>query len=84
MPIKYKNHRITNRLDKNINSPWHIMTKSKNIQSKENVKNCKGKDEVTYNCRSNRMIPDFSVETLKAKRTWTDVLQTLRDNRGDT
>jgi hypothetical protein len=27
-----------------------------------------------------RIIPDFSVETLKARRLWTDVLQTLRDH----
>jgi hypothetical protein len=28
-----------------------------------------------------RIIPDFSTETIKSRRAWTDVLQNLRDHR---
>ena len=28
-----------------------------------------------------RIIPDFSPETMKAKRSWTDVKQTLREHK---
>lgn len=38
-------------------------------------------DQVTYNGRSIRSISDFSVESLKDTRNWTDVVQTLRDHR---
>ena len=27
------------------------------------------------------MIPDFSPETMKARRSWTDVMQTLREHK---
>ena len=38
----------------------------------------KEKGQVTYKGRSVRITPDFSTETLKARRSWTDVLQTKR------
>jgi hypothetical protein len=28
------------------------------------------------------MTPDFSPETIKARRSWTDVIQTLREQKG--
>ena len=41
----------------------------------------KEKVQVTYKGRPIRIIPNFSMETLKARRCWTDVLHTLRDHR---
>ena len=35
------------------------------------------KGQVTHKGTPVRIIPDFSTETLKARRTWTDVLKTL-------
>ena len=35
---------------------------------------------MTYKGRPIRITPDFSIETMKARRSWEDVLQTLRDN----
>ena len=48
----------------------------------KNIKSFKGKktQQVTYKGIPIRIIPDFSMETLKARRAWTDVLQTLRDH----
>lgn len=49
--------------------------KTLNIQNKERMlKAAKGKGQVTYKGRPIRIIPDFSVETLKARRPWTAVL----------
>jgi hypothetical protein len=45
------------------------------------MKNCKGKGQVTFKGRPTRIIPDFSMETLKSRRAWTDVLQTLREHK---
>jgi hypothetical protein len=42
-------------------------------------KSSKGKSQVTYKGRPIRIIPDFSPETMKARRSWTDVIQTLRE-----
>ena len=39
------------------------------------------KRQVTYKSRAVRITPDFSTETLKARRFWTDVLQTVREQK---
>lgn len=47
------------------------------------MKAAREKDEVTNIGRSVRVtpVPNFSVETLKARRAWRDALQILRDHR---
>lgn len=39
------------------------------------------KGQVTYKGRPIRTTPDFSPETMKARRSWTDVIQTLREHK---
>ena len=41
----------------------------------------KGKRSVTYKGRPIRITPDFSPETMKDRRSWTDVIQTLREHK---
>ena len=41
----------------------------------------KVKGQVTYKGRFIRIISKFSVESLKARRFWTDIMQTIRDQR---
>ena len=36
---------------------------------------------MTYKARPIRITPDFSPETMKARRAWTDVIQTLRTHK---
>ena len=36
------------------------------------------KGQVTYKTRPIKITPDFSLETLKARRFWIDILQILR------
>lgn len=70
------------RLDQKTMSPSHIIIKTLYIQNKKWIwKAAKEKDQVKYKGRPFRITPNISMETLKVRRTWTDVLQTLRDHR---
>jgi hypothetical protein len=43
-----------------------------------------GKGQVTYKSRPIRITPYFSPETMKARRFWVDVIQTLREHKCQT
>ena len=75
--------RAPNRVDQKRESPHNIITKIiiKNREQRKNIKSCKEKCQVTYKGRPIRIIPDFSMETLKVRRSWTNVLHTLKDQR---
>ena len=45
------------------------------------LKAVREKRQVTYKGRPIRITPDFSPETMKARRSWTDVIQTLREHK---
>jgi hypothetical protein len=45
------------------------------------LKAVREKSQVTYKGRPIRITPDFSAETMKARRSWTDVIQTLREHK---
>jgi hypothetical protein len=45
------------------------------------LKEVKGKGQVTYTGRRIRITEDFSPKTMKARRSWTDVIQTLREHK---
>jgi hypothetical protein len=48
-------------------------------KNKERIlKAVREKSQVTYKCRTIRITPDFSPETMKARRSWADVTQTLK------
>ena len=49
--------------------------------TKKNIKSCKEQDQIANKGRPITITSDFSMETLKARRAWTDVLQTLRAQR---
>jgi len=83
MPISIQEaHRTPNRLDQKRNSSRHIIVKTPNAQNKERIlKAVMEKSQVTYKGRPIRITPDFSPETMKARRSWTDVIQTLREHK---
>ena len=65
-------------------SSHHIVIKTLNTQNKERIlKAARGKGQVTYKGRPIRIIPDFSSETMKARRAWADVIQTLRNTNAN-
>jgi hypothetical protein len=75
-------YRTPNRLDKKRNSSQHIIVRTTNAQNKDIIlKAVRGKGQITYKGRPIRIIPHFSPETMKARRSWTDVIQTLRENK---
>ena len=83
MPMnKQEADRTPNRLDQKRNSSCHIIIKTANAQNKERIlKAVRGKGQVTYKGRPIRITPDFSPETIKARRSWEDIIQTLREHK---
>jgi hypothetical protein len=74
--------RTPNRLDQKRNSSHHIIIKTPNALNKEKIlKAVREKGQVTYKGRPIRITPDFSPETMKTRRSWADVKQTLREHK---
>jgi hypothetical protein len=83
MPMNIQEaYRTPNRLDQKRNSFQHIIIRTTNVLNKDRIlKAVRGKGQVTYKGRPFKIIPDFSPETMKAKRSWTDVIQILREQK---
>jgi hypothetical protein len=83
MPMnKQDTYRTPNRLDQKRNSSRHIIIKTPNVQSKVRIlKAVREKGQVTNKGRTIRSTPDFSSETIKVRRSWADVIQTLREHK---
>jgi hypothetical protein len=83
MPMDIKEaYRTPNRLDQKRNTSCHIIIKTLNAQNKERIlKAVREQGQVTYKGRPIRIIPDFLVETMKVRRSWTDIIQTLRTQK---
>jgi hypothetical protein len=85
MPMNIQEaYRTPNRLGqkRNSNSSCHIIIKTPNALNKERIlKAVREKRQVTYKGRPIEIPQDFSPETMKAKRSWEDVIQTLREHK---
>ena len=83
MPMNIQEaYRTPNRLDQKRNSSQHIIIRTTNTLNKDRIfKAVRGKGQVTYKGRPIRITPDFSPETMKARRAWTDVIQTLIEHK---
>jgi hypothetical protein len=83
MPMNIQEaYRTPNRLDQKRNSAHHIIIKTPNALNKERIlKAVREKGQVTYKGRTIRIIPDFSSETIRVRRSWADVIQTLREHK---
>jgi hypothetical protein len=69
-------------LDQKRNSSRHIIIRTTNALNKDRIiKAIREKGQVTYKGRPIRITPDFSPGTMKARRSWTDVIQTLREHK---
>ena len=86
MPMNIQEaYRTLNSLDQKRNSSQHKIIKTTNALNKDRIlKAVKEKGQVTYKGRPIRITPDFSPETMKARRSWTDVIQTLREHKCQT
>ena len=75
-------YRTQNRLDQKRYSSRHIIIRTTNALNKDRIlKAVREKGQVTYKGRPIRITPDFSPETIKARRSWTDVTQTLKEHK---
>jgi hypothetical protein len=83
MPMNIQEaYRTPNKLDQKRSSSWHIIIRTTNALNKDRLlKAIREKGQVTYKGRSLRITPDFSPETMKAKRSWTDVIRTTREQK---
>jgi len=83
MPMNIQEaYRTPNRLGQKRNSSRHIIIRTTNVLHKDRiVKAVREKVQVTYKGRPIRITPDFSPETMKARRSWTDVIWTLREHK---
>jgi hypothetical protein len=79
---KQEAYRTPNRLGQKRNSSHHIIIKTPNAQSKERIlKAVREKGQVTYKGRPFRITSFSSPETMKARKSWADVIQTLREHK---
>ena len=75
-------YRTSNTLDQKRNSSRHIIIKTSNALGKDIIlKAVREKGQVTYKVRPIRITPDFSPEIMKARRFWTDVIQTMKEHK---
>ena len=71
-------YRTPNKWDQKRKSSHYIIIKTISAQSKQKIlKAARQKGQVTYKGRSIRITPDFSTEIMKARRAWSEVMQTL-------
>jgi hypothetical protein len=74
--------RTPNRLDQKRNFSQHIIIKTTSVLNKDKIlKAVREKGQVTHTGRAIRITPDFSPETMKARRSWTDVIQNQREHK---
>jgi hypothetical protein len=83
MPMNIQEaYRTPNRLDQKRNSSRHIIIRTTNALNKKRILQAvREKGQVTYKGRPIRITPDFSPETMKARRSWKDVIKTLREHK---
>jgi hypothetical protein len=75
-------YRTPNRLNQKRNSSRQLIIRTTNALNKDRIlKAVREKGQVTYKGKPIRIIPDFSPETMKARKAWTEVIQTLREHK---
>jgi hypothetical protein len=82
MPMKIQEaYRTPNRLNQKRNSSRHIIIRTNVLNKDRILKAVREKDQETYKGSPIKITPAFSPETMKARRSWTDVIQTLREHK---
>jgi hypothetical protein len=81
MPIQVQEaSRTPNRLDYNRTSPEYII-KATSTENRERIlKPVREEKQITYKGKPIKITADFSTETLKARKAWSEVLQALNEN----
>jgi hypothetical protein len=72
---------MQNRLRQNITSLWHIIIKTTSTENRERIfMAVREKIQITYKGKHIKIIADFSMEILKARRAWSEVFLALNEN----
>jgi uncharacterized coiled-coil protein SlyX len=75
-------YRTPNTLDYKRKPFHHIIIKTLNVQNKERIlKAVRKRGQLTYKGRPIRITSDFSTESFKARRSWKNVFQTLKEHK---
>jgi Holliday junction resolvase RusA-like endonuclease len=73
--------RTPKRCDQNRNSPGHLIIKTTRKKWKERIKKVvREKNQITYRGRPTKITATFSTESLKARNSWSEVFQALKEN----
>jgi hypothetical protein len=82
MPIQaQETSRTPNRLDQNRTTPQHIIIKTTSKENRERIlKSVREKKQIMYKGKPIKITADFSTESLKERRAWSDVIQALNEN----
>jgi hypothetical protein len=82
MPIQVlETSRTPNRLGRSRTTPQQSIIKTISTETRERIlKAVRGKKQITFKGKPIKITADFSTETLKARRTWSEVFQTLNEN----
>uniref|UniRef100_A0A8D2DIM8 L1 transposable element RRM domain-containing protein n=1 Tax=Sciurus vulgaris TaxID=55149 RepID=A0A8D2DIM8_SCIVU len=74
-------YRTPNTQNYNRPTPRHIIMKIPNIQNKDRIlKAVREKNQITFRGKPIRISADFSIQTLKARRSWNNIFQALKEN----
>jgi hypothetical protein len=82
MPIQVQEaSRTPDRLDQNRTTPQLIIIKTTYTENRERIlKAIRDKKQITYKGKPIKITADFSMETLKARRAWSEVFWALNEN----
>jgi hypothetical protein len=82
MPIQVQEaSRTPERLKQNKTNPRHIIIKTTSTNNRERIlKAVVQKKQITNKGKPIKITADFSMETLKARRAWSEVFQALDEN----
>jgi uncharacterized coiled-coil protein SlyX len=74
-------YRTPIRMEQKKNSSYHLIIRTTNELNKDRIlKTVREKGHVTDKGRPIRITPGFSPQTMKARRSWTNVIQNLREH----
>jgi hypothetical protein len=81
MPIQVQEaSRTLNRPDQNRTTPRHIIIKTSTETRERILKAAREKKQITYTGKPIKITADFSIETLKSRRAWSEVFQALNES----
>ena len=73
--------RVPNRINPRRNTPRHILIELTKVKHKEQIlKSSREKQHITHKGIPIRITADLSIETLKARREWQDILKVMKEN----